>query len=184
MNVRFVPEGDLGLRFGVALSPQSAVLRARRIALQEKTLEGISSVVDCLAFLFKNFRNIFESVAVQVLFMIQELGGGVRMSKRAADTQPRELTRRMALARLGLAAAGAYAAPAVLKLSEARASGGSGGGGGGGGSGGGGGGSGGAQAQGEIGSTPSAPSAPSGSTAESAPSAPTGPSVGFSPFPR
>ena len=73
-------------------------------------------------------------------------------------TEPTELTRRLALQRLGLAFGAAYAAPVVLNLSDARAS----SGGGSGGSGGGGGGAGGAG--GNSGGSSSMPSEPSMST--------------------
>ena len=57
-----------------------------------------------------------------------------------SKTVPIDLSRRLALQRLGLAVGAAYVAPVIMSLSDARASSGGGSGGGGGGSGGGGGG--------------------------------------------
>jgi len=81
---------------------------------------------------------------------------------------PAGVNRRQALARLGLGAAIVYAAPLLLSLGEARASGGSGGGGGGGEGGGGGSSDGGGDGAGPgaESSGPSSPSGPSGAAAD------------------
>ncbi|MEX1206596.1 MAG: hypothetical protein WEB85_15230 [Dongiaceae bacterium] len=90
----------------------------------------------------------------------------IRLGRRGA---PAGVNRRQALARLGLGASIVYAAPLLLSLGEARASGASGGGGGGGEGGGGGssdGGDGDGAGSGAESSSPSAPSAPSGAAAD------------------
>jgi hypothetical protein len=89
---------------------------------------------------------------------------GPEEQEMKSKTVPTDLTRRLALQRLGLAAGAAYVAPVIMSLSDARASSGGGsggGGGGGGGSGGSGGGGGMGGAGGGSSSMPSEPSAPS-----------------------
>lgn len=93
-----------------------------------------------------------------------------------SKTVPIDLSRRLALQRLGLAVGAAYVAPVIMNLSDARASSGGGSGGGGGGSGGGGGGMGGAG--GGSSSMPSEPSTSMMSSPSSSDSADAGGSGG------